>query len=117
MSEAILDIDFVEEGDHILGLIFRVVDLFNAIEDDCENNLMRHNPSIIKKIAVTLLDTFDRRFKHMFGLTIDTHANGKFDSAFGSASEQRKQTVSCRVSRSIRILIEVAYFFLVDCDG
>lgn len=62
MSEAIFDVNFIEEGDHIFSLIFRVVDFFDAIEDDCEDDFVGHNAGVLQKIAVALLDAFYCRF-------------------------------------------------------
>lgn len=62
MSEAIFDVNFIEEGDHIFCLIFRVVDFFDAIEDDCEDDFVGHNAGVLQKIAVALLDAFYCRF-------------------------------------------------------
>ena len=75
MCEPIFDINFVEERNHILGLIFGVIYLFNTIEYHAENNLMRHDTSIIQKIPITLLNALNSRFQHMFRLTVHTNAN------------------------------------------
>lgn len=116
MPESIFDIDLIEEGDHIFSLILGVVNFFNAVEDNTQDNLMGHDASIIQKISITLLNTLYCRLQHVLWLTVHTYANGQLDPTFGCASEKRKKPVTCRVLGCIRVFIEVSYLFLVDGD-
>lgn len=60
VSEAIFYVDLVEKRYHIFCLVFGVVYLFNAVEDNTEYNFMRHNASIVQKIAIALLNALYR---------------------------------------------------------
>ncbi len=58
--KTILDIDLVEEGYHVLSLIFRRVEMFNPIENSHNYDLVRHDARLLKKFFVTLLDPLYR---------------------------------------------------------
>ena len=56
LPEPVLYIDFVEVGDHVLGLVLRVVDLFDAVENYCEDYFVRQDAGVVQKVAIALLD-------------------------------------------------------------
>lgn len=61
--------------------------MFNAIIDYDHYDLMRSDSGFIEKFEVTLLYAFDGWFKHMFRLTVDTYADGQFDSSIFGPSK------------------------------
>ena len=76
MSKSILNVDFIEVRYHILGLVLRVVNLFYSVKNYSEDYLMRHYSCIVQKVAIALLYSFDSGLEHMFGLAVNTYANG-----------------------------------------
>ena len=93
-SETIFDINFVEEGNHVLSLVFGVIEMFYSIKNNDHNDLMRTNSSFLQKLFIALLDAFNCRFKHMFLLAEYANANGHLDSSFPCSSKERYKAIA-----------------------
>ena len=89
MSKSILDVDFVEEGDHIFGLVFGGIEVFNAIKDDYYDDLMRHYACLVEEVFVALLDPLYGRLQHVFWLTVHADTNRQLYMPLFCAFEQR----------------------------
>lgn len=116
MPKTILQIDLIEIRDHIFSLIFRIIDFFDSVKDDNENNFMWHDSGIVQKVLIALLNTLYSRFKHMLWLTVHADTNCQLNSSFRCALKEWQKSVSGRMTNSIRILIEISNLFLIDSD-
>ena len=122
MPKSILDVDFVEEGDHIFGLVFGGIEVFNAIKDDYYYDLVGHDACIIEEVLVALLDALYGCLQHVLRLTVHADTNRQLYMALLRAFEQRKQSVACWVfDSSVLILFGVygklVYLVFVDLYG
>lgn len=90
MPKAILQVNLIEVADHILSLILWVIDLLNAIEDDYENDLMRHDACVIEEVFIAFLDAFDGGLQHVLWFWVYADADGQLDSPFGCPLEKRE---------------------------
>lgn len=117
MPEAVFDVDLVEVGNHVLSLVFGVINFFDAVENDGEDDFVGQDACVVQEVAVALLDAFDGGLEHVFGLTVDADADRQLDSPFGGPLEQRQQSVAGRVSGLVGVLVEAADLLFVDRDG
>ena len=62
VPETVLDVYFSEEGDHVLGLVLRGVDLLDTVENDYHDDFMWHDACLLQEVLVTLLHAFDGPF-------------------------------------------------------
>jgi hypothetical protein len=76
MPESVLDVDFGEVADHVLGLIFGVIDLLYSVKYYDEYYFVRHDTCFLQKVFIALLNTFNGRFQHMLRFTIHTYTDG-----------------------------------------
>ena len=93
MHEAIDDVDFIEETDHILSLVPRRIQFLYAIEHDDEDDLVRQDPCLFQEMLVTVLDTFDGALQHVFGFTVHADADCQLYPPFWSFLEEREQSM------------------------
>lgn len=89
VPEAVLEVDLIEIGYHILGLILAVVDLFDAVEDDSHDDLVGHDAGVVEEVLVALLDALYCRFQHVLRLGVDADADRQLYSSFGCSLEKR----------------------------
>lgn len=75
MPEPVLEIYLVEVADHVLGLVLRVIDLLDSVEDNRHDDFMRHDASALQEVLVALLDALYGGFEHVFGLAVDADAD------------------------------------------
>jgi len=59
MCKSIFNIYLIEIADYIFRLILRIINFFYSIEYHSQNDLVWHNSSIIEKIFITLLNSFN----------------------------------------------------------
>ena len=81
VAETVLEIDLIEIGDHILGLILAVVDLFDAVEDDSHDDLVGHDAGVVEEVLVALLDALYCGFQHVLRLGVDADADRQLYSS------------------------------------
>ena len=74
VHKAILDVDFIEEANHVLGLVLGIVDFFDAVENNYQDDLMGHDARVLQKIPITLLDALYCRLQHVLCLRVHAHA-------------------------------------------
>lgn len=117
MPETIFVIEFIEIGDHVLCLVFAVVNFLNAVENADENNFVAHDACFFKEMFVTLLYTFYRVFQHMFWFAVNTDTDRQSYLPAACLFEQRKQPMPCwpclpvLVRYLLRIDLNILYIF------
>ena len=62
--------------------------MLDTVKNDDDDDFVRHDTCFFQKLFIALLDSFNGRFEHVFGLTVDTYTDGQFySSLFGSSKE------------------------------
>lgn len=119
-SEAIFDVNFVEERDHVFGLILGVIQVLYTIENDHDYYLVRHNTSLVQKLLVALLDSLNGSFEHMLRLTVNADTDRQLYPSFLRSSKQRNQPVACRMTHFLSLLrvhVEPLDLSFIDFNG
>jgi hypothetical protein len=119
-SEAIFDVDLVEEGYHILCLVFGVIEMFYSIVYHDHYYLVRRNPGLVQKLQIALLNALYGRLQHVLRLAVHTNAYRQLYPPILRPSKQRQQPIARQPFRGVldsRRDVQVLYFLLVDLDG
>lgn len=70
MPKPILEVPLVEVTYHVLGLVLAVVYLLDSVEDHHQNDFVRHDACLLIEVLVAFLNSFYRRFQHVFRLAV-----------------------------------------------
>lgn len=72
-SEAVFDVDFVEEGNHVFCLVIGVVEVFDAVEDYDEDDFVIHDACCFQEHFVAFMDPFGRGSQHVFRFAVHAY--------------------------------------------
>jgi len=75
LSEAVFNVDLVEERYHVFSLVLGGVEVLDTVEDHHHDDLMRHDARFCQKVLVALLNSFYRGLQHVLRLRVHAYAD------------------------------------------